>query len=218
MWIFATRNRVENCKRFINLWIKTKANSPVYLRLDECDPTLEEMKSLPWPKEFLMNIGPRVRLAGSMNEMFVKFPNESFYGLLADDLIPETDFWDKRLIDAAGSSNISCANEVYEKRKRICHPCIGGELVRHIGFFAIPGLLHFYTDTLWEDLHWEFDKYNRQDNVILAHAHFRFEQAKQDQTYIESQSIIDLDRAVYTEWKEKNWSTITSSIKEKFGW
>ena len=83
MWIFATRNRVENCKRFIKLWHELEASSPVYLRLDEDDPALEEMKSLPWPKEFIMNIGPRVRLGGSMQEMFHNYPNEPFYGLLA---------------------------------------------------------------------------------------------------------------------------------------
>jgi hypothetical protein len=218
MWIFATRNRVENCKRFINLWHELEASSPVYLRLDEDDPALEEMKSLPWPKEFIMNIGPRVRLGGSMQEMFHKYPSEPFYGLLADDLIPGTKQWDRLLIEAAGTDDISCANEVYEKAARICHPCVGGDIVRHVGFFAVPVLKHFGTDTFWEDLHYHFGRKPRLKNVILAHAHFKFEQSQLDQTYSESQAIRRDDVNAWKEWKEKNWESTVASLKERFNW
>jgi len=218
MWIFATRNRVNNCKRFITLWHETKASSPVYLRLDDDDPALEEMKSLPWPKEFIMHIGPRVRLAGSMEEMFRNYPNEPFYGLLADDLIPQTMHWDQKLIDAAGLDDMSYADEVYEREIRICHPCVGGNLVRHVGFFAMPGLKHFGTDTFWEDLYHHFERDNRQHDVILAHAHFNFNQSTRDQTYDESQSIKKEDKHTFKAWKAQNWDNVVASVKERFNW
>lgn len=218
MWIFATRNRVDNCKRFIRLWKETEASSPVYLRLDDDDPALEEMKSLPWPKEFILNIGPRVRLAGSMEEMFKNYPNEPFYGLLADDLMPGTLHWDQKLINAAGLDNLSYADEVFEKRIRICHPCVGGDLVRHVGFFAVPGIRHFCTDTFWEELYHYFGKENRQYDVTLAHAHFNFNQSARDQTYDESQAIKTNDTQIFREWKQQNWETVTKSIEERFGW
>jgi hypothetical protein len=218
MWVFATRNRVENCKRFIKLWHELEASSPIYLRLDEDDPALEEMKSLPWPKEFIMVVGPRVRLGGSMQEMFKAYPNEPFYGLLADDLIPETMHWDKKLIDAAGLDDMSYADEVYEKEVRICHPCIGGDLVRHVGFFAIPGLKHFCTDTFWEQLYHHFGRDNRQKDIILAHAHFNFNQSAKDQTYSESQAIRQDDKRTFRDWKEKHWEETVASVKQRFGW
>lgn len=218
MWIFATRNRVENCKRFIRLWHELEASSSVYLRLDDDDPALEEMKSLPWPEEFEMHVGPRIRLGGSMQEMYHAYPNEPWYGLLADDLVPQTKHWDRKLIDAAGLNDMSYPNELYEKSVRICHPCVGGDLVRHVGFFAIPGLKHFCTDTFWEHLYRHFQKNNRQEDVILAHAHFNFNQSVKDQTYNESQLIRKDDKRFYKEWKEKNWERVVTSVKERFNW
>ena len=153
-----------------------------------------------------------------MEEMFKNYPNEPFYGLLADDLIPGTLHWDQKLIKAAGLDDIGYADEVYEKRVRICHPCVGGDLVRHVGFFAVPGLKHFGTDTFWEELCHYFGKENRQYDVILAHAHFNFNQSTRDQTYDESQAIKRDDAQIFREWKQKNWETVTKSIEQRFGW
>lgn len=118
MWILATRNRIKNCHRFIEAWNKTGANSEVYVRLDEDDPSLDQAKSLPWPANFNVNIGPRARMGQAMQEMFTQHPNEPWYGILADDIIPRTNNWDKLLIEAAGTHSISCANEVHEKKNK----------------------------------------------------------------------------------------------------
>ena len=77
MWILATRTRIESCQRFIQGWIESQASTPVYVRLDECDPFLEALKLLPWPKEFSINVGPRQGLRAAMEEMFYQHPNKS---------------------------------------------------------------------------------------------------------------------------------------------
>jgi hypothetical protein len=218
MWVFATRNRVENCKRFIEAWHRTRASSKVYVRLDEDDPALESMIELSWPATFEINIGPRVRIAGAMQEMFKKYPNESWYGIMADDVIPGTEFWDQRLIQAAGSHNISCANEVHEKSIRICLPCVGGDLVRLLGFFAIPTVEHFGTDTFWESIHHCCDLNNRQTDVILEHAHFSFGQSQLDQTYQDSQSVRQQDKRAYKLWMNEHFDEVLSKLNQAYGW
>ncbi len=52
MWILPTRSRPDNCKRFLNAYLETNASTPVYVRLDECDPSLKELISLSWPDNF----------------------------------------------------------------------------------------------------------------------------------------------------------------------
>jgi hypothetical protein len=218
MWVLATRSRVSNCKRFIKEWHNTKSNSKVYVRLDECDPDLTEMRSLPWPDTFMVTVGPRCRIGEAMQEMFAKFPNEPFYGMLADDLIPKTEFWDQLLIDAAGSNRISHANDIHESEIRICHPCVGGDLVRFVGFFGLPVVKHFGTDTFWEEVHHKCRMNNKLRDVILEHAHFNFGQAVKDKTYEESQALKKTDRAAYRAWTAENLDNTIERIKSHFNW
>jgi hypothetical protein len=218
MWTFATRNRLANCRRFIDHWHNTQAISLVYVRLDDCDPALAELKQLPWPKEFTINVGPRARIGQAMQEMFVKYPNEPWYGILADDVIPGTLHWDQRMIKAAGTHSISCANEVHEKHVRICHPCVGGNLVRLVGCFAIPTVRHFGTDTLWESIHHYCDLNNKLSDVILEHAHFNFGQSQLDQTYEESQAIRQQDKRAYKDWMNENFENILKKVNDAYGW
>lgn len=218
MWILATRGRPNNCNRFIEDWIATKADSPVYVRVDNDDPALEEILKLDWPKQFSVNVGPRARLGECMQEMFTAFPNEPWYGMLGDDLLQKTEHWDRSMIEAAGNNDISSANDVHEKRIRIIHPCVGGDLVRLVGFFAVPGCKHFCVDTFWEEVHHYFNRGNQLRDVILEHAHVNFGQAVADKTFVESQSLRSQDEAVFKEWKAANWDRLIDLIQTTYQW
>lgn len=218
MWVFATRSRINNCKRFIDAWNQTNASTKVYVRLDQDDPDLDSIKNLPWPSTFEIHVGPRARIGPAMQEMFEFYPNEPWYGVLADDVIPQTMHWDQLLIEAAGTNSISCANEVHEKRVRICHPCVGGDLVRLVGCFAIPTVKHFGTDTLWESIHHCCGLNNRLDHVILEHAHFNFGQSELDQTYVESQALRQQDKRAYKAWMNENFDNILQKVNQVYGW
>lgn len=218
MWVFATRNRVNNCERFIDQWHKTQASSRVYVRLDDDDPTLQDLLALPWPQEFLVVVGPRARIGQAMQEMFERFPTEPWYGILADDVVPQTVHWDQQLIQAAGTHKVSCANEIHEKKVRICHPCVGGDLVRLVGCFAIPTVKHFGTDTLWECIHHCCDLNNKLEHVILEHAHFNFGQSEFDQTYADSQALRQQDKRAYKAWMNENFDHILDKLHQVYGW
>jgi hypothetical protein len=213
MWVFATRSRFSNCVRFLESWIKTSASSPVYVRMDEDDPELDRLLKLPWPPEFELVVGPQARIGQAMNEMFNKYPNEPWYGIMADDQVPKTDCWDQRLIEAAIPDQISYADDVYEKRTRICHPCIGGDLVRTVGFFSVPTVRHFGTDTFWEQLHHSCGKNGRLPDVIVEHAHVNFNQAPNDATYIRSQTIRQEDKFAFKAYMNEHFETIMSRIE-----
>ena len=213
MWVFATRSRFSNCARFLESWIKTSASSPVYVRMDEDDPELDRLLKLPWPPEFELVVGPQARIGQAMNEMFNKYPNEPWYGIMADDQVPKTGRWDQRLIEAAMPDQISYADDVYEKRTRICHPCIGGDLVRTVGFFSVPTVRHFGTDTFWEQLHHSCGKNGRLHDVVVEHAHVNFNQAPNDATYIRSQTIRQQDKFAFKAYMNEHFETIMSRIE-----
>jgi len=213
MWVFATRSRVANCRRFIESWSTTSASSPVYVRMDDDDPDLKAVLKLPWPKEFELVVGPSARVGPAMNEMFNKYPSEPWYGILADDQVPRTQYWDQQLIAAAVPDQISYADDVYEKRTRICHPCVGGDLVRTVGFFSIPTVKHFGTDTFWEQLHHCCNKNGRLTDVVVEHAHVNFAQSSLDATYQRSQSIRREDKIAFKEYMNQHFETIMRRIE-----
>jgi hypothetical protein len=218
MWILATRSRVKNCARFIEAWNQTLSSTPVYIRLDECDPELTAMQSLPWPERFEIAVGPRIRTGPSIQEAFEKYPNLPWYGFLADDVVPRTAHWDQLLVAAATPASISYANDLWEKKARICHPCIGGDLVRFVGFLALPVVKHWGTDTVWERLHHDFGLNNKQQDVVLEHAHFNFDQAPMDQIYEESQALKRDDKKAFRQWMELEYPILANRVGQHFGW
>jgi hypothetical protein len=217
MWVLPTRSRPKNCLRFIEAWKNSNASTPVYLRLDSCDPYIEELKNIKWPDTFIVVIGPRTGMKAALQEMFLNYPNESWYGFLADDLLPKTDKWDQELIKIAGSSNISYPNDLGKKGKRHLptHPCVGGDLVRAIGWFGFPATYHFYLDTIWRYIGDRLNNIHRLDNVIVEHLHFGRGKSELDIIYQESQKKTKSDSEAYNAWIESNGEKLIEELKAK---
>lgn len=217
MWVFATRARPENCLRFINAWTQTQASSPVYVRIDDCDPKLNQILELPWPKKFSLNVGPRLGLKAALQEMFLKFPDEDWYGFLADDLVPLTKHWDKILIETAGNCNISYPNDLGKKRKRDLptHPCVGGDLVRAIGWFGLPATYHYYLDDIYRFIGQNLNNIYRLEDVIVEHMHYGRGKAEIDETYNQSIDKMKNDTDAYNDWISTNGDKLIADLTSK---
>lgn len=213
MWVLPTRSRTENCQRFIEAWHTTNASTPVHVRLDLDDPSLEILKSLPWPKEFTVFVGPRGGLRQAINEIFELYPNEAWYGLLADDLLPQTNKWDQLLIEAAGSNQIAYPNDGGKLLDLPTHPCVGGNLVRSIGWFGFPPCYHFFVDTVWQFLGKQLNNIHRLDNVIVEHLHYSLGKSAMDQTYQESSEKYKNDKRAYRDWCESDGKLLIARLQ-----
>jgi hypothetical protein len=215
MWIFATRSRPENCKRFIEAWIKTKSSTPVYLRIDIDDPFLEELKQINWPKEFEVVVGPREGLRAALNEGFAKHPDSPWYGLLADDLVPRTEHWDKLLVDRAGLKEISYPNDLGGKPRLPTHPVVGGDLVREVGWFGFPKANHLYLDTAWKVIGEGIGKLHRLEHIVVEHVHPFWDKAPKDLIYSENKKRAINDKEEFLKWSEQEAPAIVSRLKSK---
>jgi hypothetical protein len=215
MWILASRGRPENIMAFIKAWIDTKAKSKVYLRLDTCDEMLTKYTTLDYPKEFNVVVGPRARLVAASNEMFSLHPNEDWYGLLADDLRPKTEYWDQILISEAGRKYVAGANDLTPKPLNLCHPVVGGDLVRKVGWFGFPYTTHFCIELPWKHLtmaNKAFLKY--VPDVVVEHAHYRYGKTTFDSTYKQSQSIKSLDKEIWKQWRATKFDEFYNQMVE----
>ena len=215
MWILATRNRVLNCQRFIQGWIESHASTPVYVRLDDCDPFVNDLRSLPWPTEFSVHVGPRQGLRAAREEMFHAYPNEPWYGILADDLIPRTIAWDRLLVERAGSRQISYPNDMGRKTKLPTHPCVGGDLVRAQGWFGLPVVRHYCVDSVYRYIGDQLGIKHRLDDVIVEHAHSSEKKSERDGLYRETSRYKESDDTAYSSWLRDQGPALLKQLRNQ---
>jgi hypothetical protein len=176
---------------------------------------LGEYKKIKLPETFILIIDKRARLGAAMKEIVATHPNEPWYGLLADDLVPKTEHWDLKMIEAAGDRYISQANDLSPKPKNYCHPCIGGNLVRKAGFFGFPYTIHYAAEVIWKDLTKRDKRFGKYlSDVVVENLHPDFNKGKIDKTYQEAASVKNKDEEIWLAWREKEFENFYVSVKE----
>lgn len=222
MIVLPSRNRPDRLKCFIDGYAATGATAPVYLRLDWDDDLLEAYRQIELPQTWVRVIGPRNKFVGACNELFETHPDLDWYAFMADDVVPRTAGWDARLIEAAGRDKVAWGNDVMQAPK-CTHPFIGGDLMRHVGWFAAPGFLHWYIDTTWEWLANRTQRAVYLPEVVTEHVHFEADGKLYDRTYHErfhdasgQQVGARADEARWVAWRDLEAPALIASIQGAF--
>lgn len=193
MWILPSRGRPQNAARLLIAFGVTRATTPVWLRLDD-DDRFAQVYDVPWET----HIGPRIPLSELYNEAFRLLPYADWYGFIADDVVPETTGWDRTLIEIAGADGMAVPNGAHELGGAP-HFVLGGDLVRSVGWLALPGLDRTYIDTVWSEIAQKRGVLRCVPEVTLRHHHFSNRKALYDKTYRKLRKAED--RATYTKWR-----------------
>lgn len=199
-WILPSRGRPQNLQRLIDAWHSTEAQTTVRLRLDDDDPTLEQCLSLPLPDTWVREVGPRLPLSEIYNSAFRKQPGRPWFAFIADDCLPHERHWDITLVGTALDIDGMAIPAGGHDPKGTPHFVLSGELVRSVGWLALPGLDRLYIDTVWRDIAQDLDVLERVDDVMLEHLHFSNRKALFDETYRKSHK--KQDREIYEKWRE----------------
>lgn len=196
MWVLPTRGRPANLRRFF--WFYNQMGGAVggSVLTDHDDCPLPMPEGL--PDNWHMIGQPRAGLAERHNHALGLFPNEPWYGLAADDLVPLTPGFEQRLIEAAGSDRIAFGPDGINDDRLVGHCVIGGDLVREIGWLMLPGLARLYADNVWTDIGHERGCLRYLPDVRLAHLHFSTGQSAFDETYRKPEA--DSDKRIYDAW------------------
>lgn len=161
---------------------------------------------------------------GALNKVFEKFPDEPWYGFIADDemLIEAPRDWDRRLIDSAGRWGIAHGTEDWNGGKRCQgYPVWGGELVRAVGYWALPGCWHnFGLDSMWEWLFGrpQFGGGGLGSIVCLPEIRIEHGRAKPgvtDGCYKLADSQMEDDRRAFWDWCVKYLQSVAKRVREE---
>ena len=206
MWILPSRSRAHNVERLIDAWNLTRASTPVELCLDLNDPCLSQYEALDYPQTWKVVIWGRDLLSDVYNDCFRRHPQESFYGFIADDVVPITNEWDIRLIEVAGNDGMAAPSGGHGDYSGAPHFVLGGDLVRSIGWLALPGLDRLYVDAVWNDIAAAKGVLRLAPDTILEHWHFSNGKAMIDFTYRKHRKAED--KAIYENWKQRGYTQL----------
>ena len=147
VWLLPLRGRPAGLKRLIRSVQATEPEARVVAILDEGDPecgVLEEMLERAGWAWFPLFGSPSTVV--KLNAGVEMCPDEGFYGLLASDIEPQTVGWGKALAAACPPFGLSYCDDSIHQRNLPTHPCVSGELVRALGWWAYPKAMHNGVD------------------------------------------------------------------------
>lgn len=186
-WVIPSRSRPQNIPRMF------VGDTPFLLMLDKDDPMLGAYIDLHYPDNWALRIRERMPLSEIYNKAFEEFPFEDFYGIFADDVTPETEGWDHKLIEAAGRDGMAYGDDGIGTAT---HFALGGDLVREMGWLAYPGLDRLYIDTIWQDISLAKRVIHYLPDVKIIHRHPSVGLGMMDATY--RKPLKHKDREIYT--------------------
>ena len=195
MWILPSRGRPHNVERLLKAYIDTGATTPVVLRIDD-DDCGYNVSNETW----IVEVGQRLPLSEIYNSIYQRY-RCSWYGFIADDVVPLTNGWDIKLIETAGSDGMAVPSGGHDANGAP-HFILGGELVESIGWLSLPGLNRLYIDTVWQKIAESRGVLRRAPEVVLEHRHFSNGKSLMDATYRKHNK--QQDKLIYENWRQEN--------------
>lgn len=205
-----SRGRPENVARFIEAYKATDAECDVAIRIDNDDVEQRGYRALDLPTTFSLTCAARVGCARSMTELHSWNPGYDAYGLVCDDVVPETRHWDRLLADACGRGGIAFGDDGMHGPRFATHPFIGADMIEAVGFYMPPGFNHFYIDDVWNDIGKATGRLHYMENVKMTHMHWS--NGKADRATYQTNGLANGDRLKHEAWKIEELPAITERI------
>lgn len=210
MIILPTKSRPENLRRFVKAYKETGATLPISVIFDAHDAYL--YNQIETPDHWRRVSAPAGSSLGEIFALvFKKYPDESYYGMVADDVVPETLGWDTIMANACQPDKIAWGCDDLQNERLPVHPFIGGGLVRKLGWWAAPRLKHWYVDNVWKHLADVLDCGVYLPDVKMTHLHHVNGRAVLDRTYREQPSH-ERDQMVYASFMKEKFPEIIKSL------
>ena len=210
MWFLPSLGRPEKLQEVM----EACSNSHIYVYLHRGDERLPDYYDLPWPRTWEIKVGERLGLCDALNWCIKEFPDEWCYGLMADDVIPLQEDWSIQLETASGMDYLAYPDDLVHGEKLCTHHCIGGDLMRRVGYWAVPGLKHSFLDTAWYQMAGSSGLLRYLPYIQFDHRHPVVGKSDVDDTYEIGQSSYEEDMQVFQEWQYDGFPEAVDRINQ----
>jgi len=172
-----------------------RGDTTLIVGLNEDDPTRDQY---PEGVHYEVRSGLRFVVAW-LNELAVPAADEfRFVGHMGDDFRPRAEGWDVSMMEALGKTPFAFGNDLYPRTpgELPCHIFTRGEVVKALGYLAVPSMKHMWADVAWRDWGRAVGITYLHD-VIIEHLHFTNGKSQPDASYAASSALMQADEAAY---------------------
>jgi hypothetical protein len=202
--IVPSRGRPQNIARLLDAAHETsRMRTHLHVAVDDDDPELpryEYVMNTAGGTDDVLERGPRKGLTEWTNAIAVRRAHQyGFLASLGDDHVPHTPGWDKTLIQGIGRMGGTGFTYPWDGTREDIPEAVvmSSDIVRTLGWMALPGLSHWYIDNVWADLGRGIGCLRHCRAIKVEHAW------KADQTSEDSGKRLAADRAAYYLWRRE---------------
>lgn len=221
MWLLPSRGRPANLARFFDAYRKTGGATPGLVLIST--PDLVNYQGLALPIGWHIFPTEGETQGEKIAECWEQIKDCAWLGLIGDDCVPQTQHWDRGLIERLDGANIVSCDDGWLAPRRLGNCWVmAGALVRAIGYIFPPGLQHLFVDDVWETIGAQAACWSCRMDIVVAHRHVLKGEAPPDQThrlvYGSDQSdtsggLWPADIAAYQAWAEGDAARAIAAAK-----
>ena len=226
MWIMPTLSRPQQCAEVLSRITSIGHSTPGVVFVNGPDNGYLNFIEGYLPRGWVVVFHPtNIGCIGALNEVFRLYPDEPWYGFIGDDeflMVDSTYAWDTLLVASAGEWDVSHGWEDFNQGNRAQgYVCIGGNLVRQLGYLAIPSCWHWFGfDCMYEWLsaHMAYGgggclRLKLVPEVRVEHRHAYAGKSPLDACYELGRSRSEEDRNIFWGWVTKEMPAIAEGIR-----
>lgn len=190
--IVPSRGRPHNIADLYVAWSETtNRDARLLIAADDDDPTLPEYQRVCSLTGIELEVGPRLRLTGTLNKVAAKRAlDHRAVAFMGDDHRPRTIGWDSHImaaLDALGTG-IVYGNDLLQGDKMATAVAMTSNIVSTLGYMAPPAMVHLCLDLVWVEWGKAIDRLAYLPDTIIEHMHPAVGKAVSDAGYQEANS------------------------------
>lgn len=213
-----SRGRPQNVAALWEAWQATSEGVAELLIIT--DPDDPERANYRIPPSFrCWTVPERLRLGGTLNLASQFFAGNHFaIGFLGDDHRPRSQGWDVRLVEALRElgTGVVYGNDLFQGERLPTAVAMTSDIVRTLGYFVPPGLIHLYMDDYWKSLGEAIGRLRYLPEVIIEHVHPIAHKAEWDERYheVNHPEMYARDRLVFSKWIKEDSAAAVRRLQE----
>lgn len=203
VWFLPSRAREQRAKDTMRACADAGQTTPGLLIQDGCRYSLKDMPSR-WQAVETVD---HLELAGAIHAAWTLTRGKAWYGIISDGVRPVTKHWDRLLIAASEGKNFVSCNDNWRRDSRMAGILlVPGWIVEALGYFFPAGMIHLWTDDIWEQIGATLDNWVYLPDVTVVDHHWsnpsaRVEHDATSKRAYKGVNLHDNDRNRFREWR-----------------
>lgn len=214
-WLLPTRRRLPTLKRFLDAARATGVSTPGMILVQEAEyvKLMDEYAALELPAGWRIVPTRAEGMGDKFREVWPAIRDMDWVGWVVDDVVPETQGWDRTLISGLNGANVISCNDGARAPYRMCAPVFSGDWLRALGYLYAQGFWHSYWDDALEQLGRATDTWWVCMDVVLRHVD-AFQTGVQDDTHRMSYGRSAEDKAALNVWRRNEMDAAVRRIMD----